>query len=73
VRISVPQPDPRYSRENEAAFRQELERALENIPDNLWPRNLTPVEVEGDTEGNVALQNLLAALEGLGLIVDSTT
>lgn len=29
--------------------------------------------VTGDTGANVALQNLLAALEELGLIVDNTT
>lgn len=33
----------------------------------------TPIEITGSTSGNAALQNLLAALESLGIITDSTT
>jgi len=38
---------------------------------DLFPA--APVEVTGINEGNTALQNLLGALETLGLITDSTT
>lgn len=68
----LPQPEPRYSLANEAAFRQIVEQNFLALANALAQVLQQRVEVTGDRSAGTALDDLLTKLEELGLITDST-
>lgn len=77
VRLPIPA-FPSSDMPDEVAFRRDVRATFEAVDGRLMALSaLTgdgdPTEITGSTGGNAALQNLLAALEAYGLIIDSTT
>lgn len=69
----LPEPEPRYSHANEAAFRQIVEQNFTALANALVQVLQQGAVVTGSRAGNAALADLLTELETLGLIDDQTS